>query len=84
MLPAICHSNFFGFESLDVNFGVHDDRVSGPTSSRIQRVPDEYAWKHLCAKLMKKTFVFRRRWIKTLFNNVSLDHREILAGSTEH
>ena len=35
---------------------VRDDRVSGPTFSRIQRVTDESSLKHLCAKLMKTTF----------------------------
>ena len=35
---------------------VRDDRVSGPTFSRIQRVTDESSLKHLCDKLMKTTF----------------------------
>ena len=54
-----------------------NDLISGPTSSRIQRLPDESAWKHLCTNLMRTTFVYLCGWILNKFQSqvMSLDHQ---------
>ena len=59
--------------SLDLS----DDEDSCPTSSRIQRVSDEYSWKHLSAKLMNTTFCLTLRWDYSRFQShmLPLDHQ---------
>ena len=70
-------SHFCGLESFDVNCGrdlvlnvvpVRDDQLSGPTSSRFQRVSGEDSRKNVCTKLMKTAFVFRRDWINKILS----------------